>query len=132
MQVQEGVNIGLPDDTLVCDLDGFTLQPSAEAQAMTGVTWNWEPSLMLVGSDTPTPQLILDVDQWYYATASAGPSGQCAYEDSIFVTANVAPIELGVDQELCEGETAPLDCGLDAGVGNLVVEYRRYRGFHCG
>jgi len=114
VQVQEAVNIGLPADTLVCDLNGFTLQPSAEAQAMSGISWNWEPSLMLLGANTATPELILDVDQWYYATASAGPSGQCAYEDSIFVTANVAPIELGADQELCEGETAPLDCGLDA------------------
>ena len=30
------------------------------------------------------------------------------------------PIELGVDQELCEGETAPLDCGLDAGLETLL------------
>lgn len=120
VQVQEAVNIGLPADTLVCDLNGFTLQPSAEAQAMPGISWNWEPSLMLLGANTATPELILDVDQWYYATASAGPSGQCAYEDSIFVTANVAPIELGVDQELCEGETASLDCGLDAEVETLL------------
>lgn len=120
VQVQEGVIIGLPADTLVCDLNGFTLQPSAEAQAMAGVSWNWEPSLLLVDSDTPTPQLLVDADQWYYVTASAGPSGQCAYEDSIYVTANVAPIDLGVDQELCEGETAALDSGMDPVLESLL------------
>ena len=120
VQVQEAVNIGLPADTLVCDLYGFTLQPSAEAQAMPGVSWNWEPSLLLLDSDTPTPQLLVDADQWYYVTASAGSSGQCVYEDSIYVTANVAPIELGVDQELCEGETATLDSGMDPALESLL------------
>ena len=120
VQVQEAVNIGLPADTLVCDLNGFTLQPSAEAQAMAGVSWNWEPSLLLLDPQTPTPQLLVQADQWYFATASAGPSGQCTYEDSIFVTANVAPIDLGVDQQLCEGETASLDCGLDAAAEDLL------------
>jgi len=120
VQVAEAVNIGLPDDTLVCDLDGFTLQPSAEAQAMADISWNWEPSLMLYGSNTATPQLVVDVDQWYYATATTGPPGGCVYEDSIFVTANVAPLDLGPDQELCEGQVAPLDCGLDPAVDDIL------------
>ena len=64
--------------------------------------------------------LLVDADQWYYVTASAGPSGQCAYEDSIYVTANVAPIDLGVDQELCEGETAALDSGMDPVLESLL------------
>lgn len=116
VQVQQAVNIGLPNDTLVCDLNGFTLQPSAEAQAMPGVSWNWEPALFLLNSNTPTPELLLDVDQWYHVTATTAPPGQCVYEDSIFVTANVPPIDLGPDQQLCEGETADLDCGLDAAI----------------
>ena len=41
VQVEAAVDIGLPNDTLVCDLNGFTLQPSAEAQAMSGISWNW-------------------------------------------------------------------------------------------
>ncbi len=120
VQVAEAVNIGLPDDTLVCDLNGFTLQPSAEAQAMAGVAWNWEPSLLLLGSNTATPQLLIDADQWYYATAGVGSAGQCQYEDSIFVTATVQPIDLGPDQELCEDQVAPLDCGLDASVETIA------------
>ena len=48
VQVEAAVDIGLPSDTLVCDLNGFTLQPSAEAQAMPGISWNWEPSLLLI------------------------------------------------------------------------------------
>ena len=43
VQVAEAVDIGLPADTLVCDLDGFTLQPSAEAQSMGNISWNWGP-----------------------------------------------------------------------------------------
>lgn len=116
VQVAEAVDIGLPPDTLVCDLSGFTLQPSAEAQAMSGVMWNWEPSLLLLGANTATPQLLIDADQWYHVTASTGSGGQCTYEDSIFVTATVTPIDLGPDQELCEGQVATLDCGLDAAV----------------
>lgn len=113
VQVAEAVDIGLPDDTLVCDLYGFTLQPSAEAQAMPGISWNWEPSLLLLDAETATPQLLVDVDQWYQVTATTSPPGGCTYTDSIFVTANVAPIDLGPDQELCEGESAVLDCGLN-------------------
>lgn len=113
VQVAEAVDIGLPDDTLVCDLNGFTLQPSPEAQAMNGVSWDWEPSLFLLNPQTATPELLLDVEQWYYVTATTAPPGNCAYEDSIFVTATVDPIALGEDQELCEGETVDLDCGID-------------------
>lgn len=120
IQVAESVYIGLPDDTLVCDLAGFTLQPSPEAQAQAGVSWNWEPSLLLENSDTPTPTLLVDADQWYYVTASTGSSGQCSYEDSIFVTATVDPIDLGPDLELCEGEAANFDCGLDASVEDIT------------
>lgn len=120
VQVAEAVDIGLPDDTLVCNLDGFTLQPSASAQAQAGVSWNWEPSLLLLDANTATPQLLIDGDQWYYVTASTGSTGQCTYEDSIFVTATVVPIELGPDQELCEGEVAQLDCGLDAAVEDIM------------
>ena len=120
VQVAPAVNIDLPADTLVCDLNGFTLQPSAEAQAMAGVSWNWEPSLLLYGANTATPELLIDADQWYYATASVGAQGQCQYEDSIFVTSTVTPIELGPDQELCEGEVAALNTGLDASVEDIT------------
>ena len=116
VQVAEAVEIGLPADTLVCDLNGFTLQPAATAQAMPGVTWNWEPSLLLLNANTPTPELLIDADQWYHVTATTPAPGNCAYEDSIFVTANVAPIELGPDQEWCEGETSMLDTGLDPAI----------------
>ena len=116
VQVAEAVEIGLPADTLVCDLNGFTLQPAATAQAMPGVTWNWEPSLLLLNANTPTPELLIDADQWYHVTATTPAPGNCAYEDSIFVTANVAPIELGPDQEWCEGETSLLDTGLDPAI----------------
>ena len=92
VQVEPAVEIGLPNDTLVCDLNGFTLQPSAEAQAMTGISWNWEPSLLLLNPETATPQLLIDADQWYYVTATTPAPGNCAYEDSIFVTANVAQV----------------------------------------
>ena len=64
VQVEAAVDIGLPNDTLVCDLNGFTLQPSAEAQAMPGISWNWEPSLLLLDAQTATPQLLIDADQW--------------------------------------------------------------------
>ncbi len=120
VQVEEAVDIGLPSDTLVCDLDGFTLQPSAEAQTLSGVSWNWEPSLLLLNPETATPQLLIDADQWYYVTATTAPPGQCTYEDSIFVTATVAPIDLGPDQDLCEDEVASLDCGLDASVETIT------------
>ena len=119
VQVAEAVDIGLPDDTLVCDLNGFSLQPSPEAQAMPGISWNWEPSLLLLGSNTATPELLIDADQWYHVTATTPAPGQCVYEDSIFVTATVDPIDLGPDQELCEGQLAPLDCGLDAAVEDI-------------
>lgn len=120
VQVAEAVDIGLPDDTLVCDLNGFTLQPSVEAQTMPGISWNWEPSLLLIDASTSTPQLLIDVDQWYYVTATTPAPGNCVYEDSIFVTANVAPIELGPDQEWCEGETSVLDSGLDPAVEDIA------------
>ena len=120
VQVQEAVEINLPSDTLVCDLSGFTLQPSQAAQDMVGVTWNWEPSLLLLDGNTPTPQLLVDADQWYFATATTAAPGNCVYEDSIFVTANVAPIELGMDQELCEGEVANLDAGVNDAVETVL------------
>lgn len=113
VQVEAAVDIGLPNDTLVCDLNGFTLQPSAEAQAMPGISWNWEPSLLLLDAQTATPQLLIDADQWYHVTAATPAPGNCTYEDSIFVTANVAQIELGPDQQLCEGETVDLNCGIN-------------------
>lgn len=120
VQVSEAIDIGLADDTLVCDLYGFTLQPSAEAQAMSGVSWDWEPSLLLLDPQTATPQLLVDADQWYYVTATTPPPGGCTYEDSIFVTANVASIDLGPDLELCEGETATLDCGLNPAIETIT------------
>ena len=113
VQVEPAVEIGLPNDTLVCDLNGFTLQPSVEAQAMAGISWNWEPSLLLLNPETATPELLIDADQWYYVTATTAAPGNCAYEDSIFVTSNVSSIELGPDQELCEGETVDLDSGIN-------------------
>lgn len=120
VQVAPAVEIGLPDDTLVCDLNGFTLQPSADAQAMPGVSWSWEPSLLLLNPETATPGLIVDIDQWYTVTASVGPQGACTYEDSIFVTATVDPVDLGPDLNLCGDEEAVLDCGLDAAVEDIV------------
>jgi len=120
VQVAEAVDIGLPDDTLVCDLNGFTLQPSAEAQAMAGITWSWEPSLLLLNPETATPQLLVDADQWYQVTATTTAPGSCTYEDSVFVTANVVPIDLGPDQELCEGESAVLDCGLNPAFEDII------------
>ena len=55
VQVQEAVNIGLPADTLVCDLNGFTLQPSAEAQAMAGCFLELGAFAFAVGSRDPHP-----------------------------------------------------------------------------
>ena len=120
VQVAEAVDIGLPADTLVCDLNGFTLQPSAEAQSMGNISWNWEPSLLLLDAQTATPTLLIDADQWYYVTATTAPPGNCTYEDSIFVTATVSPVELGPDQELCEDETVTLDSGLDAAIEDIT------------
>ena len=120
VQVEGAVDIGLPNDTLVCDLNSFTLQPSAEAQAMPGISWNWEPSLLLLGAQTATPQLLIDADQWYYVTATTPAPGNCTYEDSIFVTATVAAVELGPDQELCEGETAVLNCGINPNLEDIT------------
>lgn len=114
ISVSPEVHIGLPDDTLVCDLNGFTLQPSAEAQSTPGLSWNWEPSLLLTNANTATPGLLVGVDQWYYATATTGAPFNCVFEDSIFVTATVTPIDLGPDQELCEGETVDLNCGINS------------------
>ena len=120
VQVEAAVDIGLPDDTLVCSLDGFTLQPSAAAQAMPGISWNWEPSLLLLDAETATPQLLIDGDQWYYVTATTAAPGNCTYEDSIFVTANVTEIELGPDQQLCEGETVNLNCGINPNAEEII------------
>ena len=75
VQVAEAVDIGLPADTLVCDLNGFTLQSSAEAQSMGNISWNWEPSLLLLDAQTATPTLLIDADQWYYVTATTAPPG---------------------------------------------------------
>jgi gliding motility-associated-like protein len=119
VQVETAVEIGLSNDTLVCDLNGFTLQPSAEAQAMSGISWNWEPSLLLLDAQTATPQLLIDADQWYHVTATTPAPGNCTYEDSIFVTANVAQVELGPDQQLCEGETVDLNCGINPNVEDI-------------
>ena len=80
---------------------------------MSGISWNWEPSLLLLDAETATPQLLIDADQWYHVTATTPAPGNCTYEDSIFVTANVAQIELGPDQQLCEGETVNLNCGIN-------------------
>lgn len=119
IQVYPEVIIGLADDTLVCDWGGFTLQPSMEAQAMAGVNWNWEPGLFLDDPNSSTPEVLAPLEQWYYATASTG-NGNCVYEDSIFVTATVPPIDLGPDQDLCEGESAILDCALNAAAETIL------------
>ena len=52
----------------------------------------------------PHPSLLVELTSGTIATASAGPSGQCAYEDSIFVTANVAPIDLGSTRSCAKGK----------------------------
>ena len=87
---------------------------------MGNISWNWEPSLLLLDAQTSTPTLLIDADQWYYVTATTAPPGNCTYEDSIFVTATVSPVELGPDQELCEDETVTLDSGLDAAIEDIT------------
>ena len=133
VQAEPAVEIGLPNDTLVCDLNGFTLQPSAEAQAMTGISWNWEPSLLLLDAQTATPQLLIDADQWYYVTATTARPGQLHLRGQHFRDGHRLPIELGPDQELCEGETVDLDSGINPAYRGHDVEHGRYRsGDHRG
>ena len=114
----EAVDIGLPADTLVCDLDGFTLQPSAEAQSMGNISWNWEPSLLLLDAQTATP--VAHRRGSVVLRRRPPPPRDCTYEDSIFVTATVSSVELGPDQELCEDETVTLDSGLDAAIEDIT------------
>ena len=120
VQVAEAVDIGLPVDTLVCDLNGFTLQPSAEAQSMGNISWNWEPSLLLLDAQTATPTCSSTRIGGTTSRRPTAPPGNCTYEDSIFVTATVSPVELGPDRELCEDETVTLDSGLDAAIEDIT------------
>ena len=84
--------VDLPDTLTYCDGEMLTIEAG-----LTGVTYQWN-------TQAQTPSIVVTQAGWY----SVLVSNACGSDtDSVFVMSNgVAPqIELGTDQNICEGDT---------------------------
>ena len=110
VSVAPGLDIVAMEDTVVCDVSGLIL--SAEISPPTaGLNWSWEPAFFMFNPNTANPEVFAPVNSWYTATVATGPG--CEFSDSVYVEVLEGQLYLGVDEDLCEGQSVTLDSGLD-------------------
>lgn len=102
--VYESFDLIVTPDTSLCTVQGFQL--NAEPTAGGPFVWEWTPSNVLSNGAIPNPIITQNVSESFTVTATDG--GGCFVTETVDIQLLFSILELGPDQQICEGETVTL------------------------